>query len=270
MTARVGRAGALAALVTLATGCFATRSDMRVLQGDILSFRTEAARADSARARQLASVAAVLGTVADSVRATSDRLTRFQGDTRGELRAIQQQLLQIQELTGQSQRRLQELRAEMEARGQQPVAAPVAAAPVPAAPGDTAVAAPVQAAPGPNQLYQLAYDQLRRGSYSAARAGFEELLRLYPTSELAPDAQINIAEAYAAEGTAASADSAYAAVVSKYPRSLRAPTALYKLALSIARQGRRADARATMDRVVREYPTSDEADLAREWLRTNR
>ncbi len=261
---RLGRAGATAALVFTA-GCFATRSDVRVLQGDILSFRTEAARADSARARQIASVVAALGTVADSARATSDRLSRFQGDTRGDLRSIQQQLLQIQELTGQSQRRLQELRADMEARAQQPVPSPVAPAP-----GDSAVVAPVQAAPGPNQLYQLAYDQLRRGSYSAARAGFEELLRLYPTSELAPDAQINIAEAYAAEGIAASADSAYAAVVSKYPRSMRAPTGLYKLALSMARQGRRADARTAMDRVVREYPTSDEADLAREWLRTNR
>lgn len=262
---RLGRASAAATLV-LTAGCFATRNDMRILQGDILSFRTEAARADSARARQIAAVVASLGTVGDSVRATSDRLTRFQGDTRGDLRAIQQQLLQIQELTGQSQRRLQELRAEMEARAQQ-VPAPPAVAP---AAGDTAVAAPVQAAPGPNQLYQLAYDQLRRGSYSAARAGFEELLRLYPASELAPDAQINIAEAYAAEGTSTAADSAYAAVVAKYPRSMRAPTALYKLALSIARQGRRADARTAMDRVVREYPTSDEADLAREWLRTNR
>ena len=56
----------------LATGaCFATRSDVRVLQGDILSFRQEAARADSARARQLASVVASLGTVGDSLRETS-------------------------------------------------------------------------------------------------------------------------------------------------------------------------------------------------------
>jgi tol-pal system protein YbgF len=204
--------------------------------------------------------------VTDSVRVLGERLTRFQGDTRGELRGIQQQLLQVQELTGQSQRRLQELRAEMEARSQQVPSVPPAAA----APGDTTVPAPVQAAPGPNQLYQLAYDQLRRGSYSAARAGFEELLRLYPTSELAPDAQINMAEAYAAEGAASAADSAYAAVVSKYPRSIRAPTALYKLALSQAQQGRRAQARTSMDRVVREYPTSDEADLAREWLRVNR
>jgi tol-pal system protein YbgF len=256
---------ALLALVHVTGACFATRSDMRVLQGDILNFRTEMARADSARARQVAAVAATLGTVTDSVRMLGERLTRFQGDTRGETRAIQQQLLQIQELTGQSQRRLQELRAEMEARAQQVPVVPVAPAP-----GDTTTPAPVQAAPGPNQLYQLAYDQLRRGSYSSARAGFEELLRLYPTSELAPDAQINIAEAYAAEGTATAADSAYAAVVSRYPRSIRAPTALYKLALSQAQQGRKADARTSMDRVVREYPTSDEADLAREWLRINR
>ncbi|MCC6770565.1 MAG: tol-pal system protein YbgF [Gemmatimonadaceae bacterium] len=262
---RVGRAVATLSLVVTG-GCFATRSDMRVLQGDILNFRTETARADSARARQIATVAASLATVADSVRATSDRLTRVQGDTRGELRAIQQQLLQVQELTGQSQRRLQEMRAEMEARTQVPVMPP----PVATVPGDSLTAAPVQGTPGPNQLYQLAYDQLRRGSFSAARAGFEELLRSYPTSELAPDAQINIAEAFAAEGTAASADSAYAAVVSKYPRSPRAATALYKMALSMARQGRRPDARTAMDRVVREYPTSDEADLAREWLRTNR
>jgi len=266
--ARVGRSLApLAPLALLATGaCFATRSDMRILQGDLLSFRTEAARADSARARQVASVATALAAIADSARVTSDRLTRFQGDTRGDLRAIQQQLLQIQELTGQSQRRLQELRADMESRSQQSM---VVTPPVPTAPGDTAAAA-VQPAPGPNQLYQLAYDQLRRGSYSAARSGFEELLRLYPTSELAPDAQINIAESYAAEGATSAADSAYAAVVSKYPRSMRAPTALYKLALSMARQGNRTDARTAMDRVVREYPQSDEADLAREWIRTNR
>lgn len=264
---RVARAmTALAPLALVATaGCFATRNDVRILQGDILNFRTEAARADSARARQVATVVAALGVLADSTRAASDRLARFQGDSRGDMRAIQQQLLQIQELTGQSQRRLQELRAEMEARPPQAVVPPVA--PVP---GDTAAAAPVQAAPGPNQLYQLAYDQLRRGSYSAARAGFEELLRLYPTSELAPDAQINIAESFAAEGTNSAADSAYAAVVAKYPRSTRAATALYKLALSMARQGKRPDARSAMDRVVREYPQSDEADLAREWLRTNR
>lgn len=264
---RSGRALAPLALL-LSAGCFATRSDLRVLQGDILSFRTEAARADSARARQLAAVAQSLGQLGDSVRATSDRLARFQGDTRGDLRSILNQLLQIQELTGQSQRRLQEIRGEMEARGQVPI---VSGPPTPPPAGVTDTSTPpVPNAPGPNQLYQLAYDQLRAGSYSAARTAFEELIRLYPTSDLAPDAQINIAEAFNGEGNVTAADSAYSAVVTKYPRSPRAATALYKLALSQARQGRTPNARQAMDRVVREYPTSDEADLAREWLRVNR
>jgi len=256
----------LLSALAVTQGCFATRSDMRVLQGDIMNFRTEAARADSARARQIAAVVSVLGTVGDSIRSTSDRLTRFQGDTRGELRSIQQQLLQIQELTGQSQRNLQTLRADMERSS----TSHVVPAPATTIPGDSTTPAPIQPVPGPNQLYQAGYDQLRQGSYSAARAAFEELLRLHPTSELVPDAHIRIAESYEAEGMRPAADSAYSTVVSRFPRSARAPTALYKLALSMDRQGRRSDARVAMDRVVREYPTSDEADLAREWLRTNR
>ncbi len=257
----------LAALAV--SGCFATRSDMRILQGDIAAFRTENARADSARARQIATVAASLGVVGDSLREVSTRLGRFQGDTRGDIRQIQQQLIQIQELTGQSQRNLQNLRAAMEASAQQPQAPP----PVAPVPGDTSkmAAAPgAPAAPGPNQLYQLAQDQLRRASYGAARAGFEELLRLYPTSDLAPESMFYIAESYAAEGSPASSDSAYALVVSKYPKSTKAATALYKMGLSLARQGKKADARAAMDRVVREYPNSDDAELARDWLRSNR
>lgn len=263
------RLAVLTPLVAIATsGCFATRNDMRVLQGDILAFRTEAQRADSARARQIATVAASLGTVGDSLRDVSTRLARFQGDTRGDIRQIQQQLLQIQELTGQSQRKLQDLRADMEARAQQ-----AAVVPVTPVPGDTSKGAAtpgVPAAPGPNQLYQLAYDQLRRASYGAARTGFEELIRSYPTSDLAPESQFYIAESYAAEGATASGDSAYTLVVSKYPKSTKAATALYKLGLSLAKQGKKSDARSAMDRVVREYPNSDDAELARDWLRSNR
>ena len=259
--------GASGLVLLATTACMASRQDMRVLQGDLLTLRIESARADSARARQLAAVTRALSAVGDSLRAVSDRAQRFQGDTRGDLRAIQQQLLQVQELTGQSQRRLQELRAEMEAKAQAPV---VPVAPSGVLPRDSVVPPAAAATPGPTQLYELAFDQLRRGSYGAARSAFEELLRVYPTSELAPDAQLNVAETHAAEGSAAAADSAFAAVVARYPRSPRAPTALYKMALSQARRGRRADARAAMDRVVREYPASDEADLAREWLRGNR
>jgi hypothetical protein len=38
----------------------------------------------------------------------------------------------------------------------------------------------------------------------------------------------------------------------------------------MAKRGRLAEARVAMERVTREYPNAAEADLATEWLRTNR
>jgi tol-pal system protein YbgF len=248
------------------TGCFATRNDVRVLQQDIRTARAEALRADSARARQIDALGNILATIGDSVQNLRSNIARVQGDMRGEFRQVNEQLLQIQELTGQSQRRLLDLRAEMELRNQQqvvPVAPPVA--------GDsTQVTAPAPAAPGPAQLLSLGKQQYAQRSYGAARSAFEELLRTHPESDLAPEAQLYIGECYAAEGNAPAADAAYNAVVARFPQSSRAPNALYKLALSQAKQGKRTEARAFMERVKREYPQSDEADLADAWLKNNR
>ena len=48
--------------LALATGaCFATRNDVRILQDDITKFRASQQIADSARAAQIAQIAAMLG-----------------------------------------------------------------------------------------------------------------------------------------------------------------------------------------------------------------
>jgi tol-pal system protein YbgF len=173
------------------------------------------------------------------------------------------QILQIQELSGQSQRRLQELRASLEEQRQ------TATAPVPIVrDSGGAAAGPAAGGPGPAQLFQTSLDQLRRGSATVARSGFEELLRAYPKSEDAPEAMIYIAETYAAERNQVAADSVYDLVVQRYPTSPKAATALYKHALSLKAAGRTTAARAAFDRIVKEYPRSDEAALAREQLRS--
>ena len=136
--------------------------------------------------------------------------------------------IHYKELTGQSQRRLQELRSSLEQRNQEmETAVPPPAGTAPGAPGTTTgtAAPPAPAGPGPNQLFQLSLDQLRRGSVGTARAGFQELLRQYPTADIAPDAQFYLAEALNAEGNTAAADTAYATVVARWPESPRAPTA---------------------------------------------
>jgi len=250
--------------LALATGaCFATRSDVRILQDDITKFRASQQAADSARAAQLAQVTATLGQVNDSLRATSARMARWQGNAQGDIRNIQEQLVQIQELTGASQQRLLDLRRDLEEKSAQPPS------PVPGVPGETtrAVTPAAGAQPGPATLYKLAFDQMSRGSHSTARSGFQTMLDQYPTSDLAPDAQYYIGETLQAEGNPSGADSVFSLVVSKYPSAPRAATALYKHGLFLQKAKRDSEARQAFQTVIDKYPRSDEASLAREQLR---
>jgi tol-pal system protein YbgF len=244
----------------LVAGCLASKSDVLQLQSQLGSMQRTAARADSA---QQAQIYAVLGQVMqsnDSVRAISARLAKLQANVATDHYEMGRQILQIQELGGQSQQRLKEIRASLEEQRQ------TAAAPVPIVRDTARAAAPP--GPGPAQLFQTSLDQLRRGSATVARSGFEELLRAYPSSEDAPEAMIYIAETYAAERNQVAADSVYGLVVQRYPTSPKAATALYKHALSLKAAGRTTAARAAFDRIVKDYPRSDEAALAREQLRS--
>lgn len=269
ITSRI-RSLAILALVLSSGGCVATRSDVRILQGDIFALRGDVARSDSARRRELlaltGSLNTTLATLRDSIEAVSERLGKFQGDARQEFYAISQQLLVLGELTGQGQRRITELRAELENRSQQMATPPAVS------PGDTAAPPAGGAAPqipGPAQLWLIGRQQLDQKSYGAARDAFQTLLQHYPTSEMAAGAQLSIAESFAAENRALEADSANRVVFEKYPQSPAAPTAMYRLGLSLGRQGKRSEARGIMTRVAQNYPRTDEADLARDWLQRN-
>lgn len=278
MTTRFIRLLIAPAVIVTAGACFATRGDVRVLQGDIGTLQAaavRAARADSAHAGQLRQIVHALGAVADSLRLATATLQRFQGDVSMSMHNVEQQLLTIQELTGQSRKQVDALRAQMEARASEPAAVvPLAVTPglvpgaVPsagAAPGAGVPAA--TPAPGPYQLMDLGRQQLARGASSAARAAFSDLIAQHPTSELAPEAQYWIAEAFASAGNAVEADSVYALVTDKYPASGRAATALYKRALALKVAGQTRQARVLLQQVIDKYPKSDEAFVAASLLR---
>lgn len=241
---------ALVALSLVLAGCMATKSDVTVLQQDIMLVRAEAAQSDSARRSEIQRVIRSMQSLTDSVSAIATRLTRLRADVQGRFSAIEEDTRRLQELAGQSQSRMQELRAAVESR-----------VPAPTSGGTTA---PV---PGPNQLYQLGRDQLLRGSTAAARTAFEDLLARYPESDLAADAQFYIGETHAAEGNAEAADQAYARVASAYPRSPRAATATYKRAVAAEGARRTREARQLYNEVISKFPRSDEAALARDRLR---
>lgn len=276
---------ALPVLLISSTGCFATRGDVRVLQGDINTVRTESQRSAQAQAQALAQTAGILQAVSDSLSRLSSRQLAFEGDARGEFRRVNEQLVQVQELLGQSASIIRGLRAELETAarmggmppmggappmalppGTQPPANPASVGTPTATPPTGGAAMPNPGLPGPNQLYQDGVDHFRRSSYESARIAFGDLLLNYPGSDLASEAQFWIAESYAAEGRRPAAETAYAAVVSKYPDSPKAPDALYKRALSLLEQNNIAAAKPLLEQLIQRYPRSNAADFAKERL----
>ena len=233
-----------------------TKSDIQRVQDDVALFKAETARRDSARAAQLTQVIQMQQRVMDSLTSSRKAVGQLRGDLSSDLYNIQQQLVQLQELTGQSQQRLSELRTQLEARGEQISST---------TPGDTSPPS-ASAAASADQMYEASVAQLRRGSTSTARQGLRELLRTYPTSERAGDALYFIGQSFAAENP----DSAafyYDQVVQRYPTSSRAASALYNLGLVAERRKETKKAREAYQRVVQKYPQSDEAALARDRLK---
>jgi tol-pal system protein YbgF len=250
----------------LVAGC-ALKGDVRKVELQVEAVRAERARADAERAAQIDSVRGLLVAVQQALAAQQAYLVQMRGDMRTDLVAVQQQLVQVQELTGQSQQRLTELRTRIDERAQQPV--PPLDTTGRAGAG-TALGPPVgpsgnPAGPGPDQMYDLSLQQFRRGSLGTARLGFREFLRIFPTHERAADALFYIGESWAGE-SADSAAAVYQQLVKTYPNSPRAPAALYKLGLLAEQRGEKAAARTYYARVVAGYPRSDEANLARDKL----
>jgi tol-pal system protein YbgF len=234
------------------------KSAVQQVQTDLALFKAEAGRRDSARAAQLSEVIRVQQTILDSLQVSNRAVGRLKGDLSTDLYNIQQQLVQLQELTGQSQRRLTELRSQMEAREAQIQATQSATDSASPAPSSTASA---------SQMYEASLKQLQRGSASTARAGFQEMLRAYPASELAPDALYFVGQTFAVEQPD-SAAAYYQQVVDRYPTSLRAATALYNLGMLAERAKDNPRARSVYQQVVDKYGGSPEADLARDRLKT--
>ena len=247
----------------------ATKGQVRLLQGEISSMRIEQARRDSVRAAALAAIISMQQRILDSLAAGREALRTLDVRVANDLTDVQRQLLQVQELTGQSQSRLSELKAQLDQRAEQ---AEVAGVTRPVTPGDTAAPGAVPAAAPTltaDQMYQNARTQLNRGANGTARRGFQDLIRVHPTHDLVSEALFYIGDSFSAE-TPDSAAAYYNQVVSRFPRAAKASTSLYRLGRLEAARNNPAAARAYYDRLIKEYPRSDEVDLARDALRNLR
>ena len=190
------------------------------------------------------------------------------GDIRRQLDDMERQLVEIQQLLGQSQIVLNSLRERIDER-QVEDAAFMAGAVVATELGGPPDSVPVAQMPGAaagdaRSLYAASIEQFRRGAYNTARAGFQEFLETYPADQLAPDAQYYLAETYREEEDNDRAIREYRRVIELYPNSRTAPTALYKAGLLQVSGGNRDEACQFFQRILAGYPRSDEARLAQD------
>jgi tol-pal system protein YbgF len=268
MSTRIlGRTTRLAALfipLVCASCFFATKQDIDRLQQDIVTTRVSSGAADSVQRVQLIEVSRLVRTLNDSISTLSKRMAAMRTASESEMTAMKEDISQLQDLSGQSEQRLRDVRAALEEKKQEQAAAPTAT--------DTAAASagPSSTGPGPLQLLQAGRDQLLKGGNASARAAFHELITKYPKSEYVPEAMFYTAQAYAAERNLTAADAEYSALITKYPNSPRVPTAMYKRALQLQAAKKTAEAKKLYQEIIKRFPRSDEAALADERLQSIR
>jgi TolA-binding protein len=259
-------AGSLLALS--ATGCLATKGDIRLLQEELRTTRASVARSDSAHRRTSDSLAAAVASLAaiqasatrelrqrtsEDIQALSGRVATNEIAAKEQIKALNDDVGQVRELARQNMRGASIARAQMEQAATRP--------PSPTIPDSTAATTPPAASgtPGPATLLVNGRSLMINGSCTAARRSFQDLITLYPDSPEAPESQYYVAETFVScgeGGNPATADSVYRLVAEKYPKSDFAATSLYKRAEMLRKDGKADAAKPLYTRVVCEYPKS--------------
>jgi tol-pal system protein YbgF len=150
-------------------------------------------------------------------------------------------------------------------------AAPGAPAPVSAAPPVPAGPPPSIAGQSPARMLDSAKSDYFSGAWSLAVSGFEALIRTFPRTESAGEAQFYIGETYYAQNKWPEAIDAYGLVLQNYRTSSTVPDAYFKRGRAYAQTGQPDKAREMWEAVIKQFPESDAARLARQDLeRINR
>ena len=112
-------------------------------------------------------------------------------------------------------------------------------------------------------LLKEGQERLGKNSFAPARESFAALLKTYPASALADQAQFYLADSFFSEKWYEKAILEYQVVIAKYIKSSKRPSALFKQALSFEKIGDTANAKARFKTLVVMYPKASEAALAR-------
>lgn len=116
-------------------------------------------------------------------------------------------------------------------------------------------------------LYDNAYRDKIAGNHDLSMAQFQDYLRYFGTTELAPNAQFYIGELHYNKGEYDRAMAAFDSVLEKYPENPKTPDAFYMKGNTLVKMGERTRGAQEYYELLRRYPRSDVAAKAKTQLR---
>jgi len=111
--------------------------------------------------------------------------------------------------------------------------------------------------------YNQAMDLLTKADYDGAMTLFRQVVRDYPDTDYAAQAQYWIADIHYVQKNYESAALAFADVLKKYPQSGRGPEAMLKLGLSLIQIGKTKEGCTALGAIKQKYPKASDAILGR-------
>ena len=118
----------------------------------------------------------------------------------------------------------------------------------------------------PNRMLDAAKSDYFSARYELAITGFDAVIKTFPTSEAAAEAQYFVGESYASQNRWTDAITAYETLIRVHAKSAFVPEAYYKLGIALERNGQLPAARAAWERAVKSYKDTDGGRLSQQSL----
>jgi tol-pal system protein YbgF len=184
------------------------------------------------------------------------KLVQFEND--GSKR--QERLEELSLSVAKSERQISELEQYLNIEGK-PAPKPVAPVPVPGRKDSTATA------PTAKDIYSNGRQAFDNGKMDESRQLFLSLIKNFPKSEYADNAQYWIGESYYREKWYERAILEYQTVIEKYPKGNKVPASKHKQGMAFLKIGDKANARIILNDLVKKHPDSSEAKIAAQKLK---
>jgi len=117
------------------------------------------------------------------------------------------------------------------------------------------------------EYYVAAKQAFDQGNFEAARSGFEAIIKDFPNSEQADNAQFWIGEIYYREKWYEKAILEYQKVIETYPKGNKVPASLLKQGFAFISLGDKANARLILKELSKNFPESNEGKIALQKLK---